>query len=130
MSNTKIASVTDKKSFGSLFVKEHVETTLSLYCMDGDKLGIGYESKFDGLKDGHVHGDPIEITGNMHKTIHQSPTISINISKFEKSATDITMEVKISVDAPVLGECVIFNKVLSGKLVANPGWHNVLKLSA
>lgn len=127
MSNTVIDSKSESHSFGFWPAKEHVKTTLSSVNMGQGKIGLTYESKFSGVKSGHVSGGPIEITGDETKVVNPSPKIEVIISNFSKTDTAVSMNVEITVAIPVIGTETIYNETLGGKYNREvAGWNAVV----
>lgn len=125
MGYTVIDKKTENHTYGALFVKEKVSTTISLVYLSNGNFGISYESKFSGVKDGHVQGGPVEITGNMNKVVNKSPKVTISISNFHKSDEIVAMTIKITVDIPVIGSETIYNQTLSGPYNSASGWETI-----
>lgn len=120
--NTDIQCKTEKHSFG--FGAEKVSTTLCLVNMGAGKVGLRYESKFSGIKDGDVSGGPIEIDGNLEKTIHNDPKVAITVSGYQNTGSYASMHVKIVVDGPFpIGKVTIYDQTLGGNFQAQAtGW--------
>ena len=127
MSSTVIDSKTESHSFGFWPVKEKVETTLSLVNMGQGKTGGNYNSKFSGVKSGHVSGGPIEISKNETKVVNPSPKVEVIVSNFSKTDTEVSMHIKITVDIPVIGTETIYSQTLGGKYNREVvGWNAVV----
>ena len=121
MSNTVIDKKTETHKFGGWIASESVTTTISLVNMGDGKFGLSYDSKFSGVKDGHVQGGPFAVDGNKNIKVHSSPDVHLTISKFDKTSSTISMNVDITVDIPVLGTKTIFDQTLSGTYAAAAG---------
>lgn len=125
MSNTVIDRKKESHSFGFWPAKEEVTTTITLIKNENDTFGILYESRFEGIKDGHVSGGPYEINGNESRVVNNSPKVKLIISNYYKSENTITMTVKITVDIPVIGTETIYKKTLSGDWGSMVVWRNI-----
>lgn len=113
-----IDSKTEKHSYNVFFSKENVETTLALiYTESTSSLGIGYYSKFSGIKEGHVKGGPIAVSGNTTVVANPNPKVTVIISQFHNDMPNnyISLHVTITVDIPALGKKTIYNQTLAGK---------------
>lgn len=122
MNYTVIDSKTDKHTYGTWPAKETVETTISLVEMDDGNFGLKYDSKFSGIKSGHVQGGPYQVDGNMEIKVNDNPKVMLIISNYNKTEEIIVMSVKITVNIPVIGTKTIFNETLSGNYTSNTGW--------
>lgn len=127
MSNIVIDSKTESHSFGALFAKEKVKTTISLVKMANAKFGLSYNSEFSGIKDGHVSGGPYEVSGNENLTAHDSPKVMLIISNYTVTAESISMNVEITVDIPVIGSETIYNETLSGTNTSGKPWSSIME---
>lgn len=120
MSNTIIDKKTDNHNFGSWPVKETVSTTLFLANMGSGKIGLSYDCKFSGVKNGHVQGVPIEVTENKNIVVNDSPKVTLIISNFNKTETYVSLHVKITV--LFMGTKTIYNETLGGEYTSESGW--------
>ncbi|MBD7912848.1 MULTISPECIES: hypothetical protein [Clostridium] len=125
-----IDSKTEKHTYGTLFLKETVTTTLTLlYTGSTTTYGLNYDSKFSGIKDGHVQGGPISVSDNITVVVNANPKVTVIISEFNNNIENhyISLHVIIKVDIPIIGEETIYDQTLGGKY--NPdktGWEVAL----
>ncbi|TAJ12216.1 hypothetical protein DMA11_13780 [Marinilabiliaceae bacterium JC017] len=123
VSNSVIDTKTEHhKFFVPPWYSEVVDTRLTLVTMGSGKVGILYDSKFSGVKSGHVHGGPIEVKGNT--VIKPDPRVTITISNFRKTDTYASMHIKIDVSAVI--SVTIFDQTLGGEITTNSGWKGTL----
>lgn len=113
-----IDSKTEKHSYNAFFSKENVETTLALiYTESTNSIGIGYYSKFSGIKEGHVQGGPIAVSGNITVVVNPNPKVTVIINQFHDDISNnyISLHVTITVDIPMLSKKTVYNQTLGGK---------------
>ncbi|MDS0527350.1 hypothetical protein NNC19_16795 [Clostridium sp. SHJSY1] len=112
-----IDSKTEKHSYAALFAKENIETTLTLiYTESSGSFRVNYDSKFSGIKEGHIQGGPIDISGNTSIVVNNNPKVSVIISQFHYDIPNnyISLHITITVDIPIIGNQIIYNQTLSG----------------
>jgi len=99
---------------------------VELVNLGGEKFGIQYRSKFFGIKDGDVVGEPIQVNRDTIKIVHNDPEVKIIISNYSKGSNHISMHIKINVDIPVIGEKTMYDKTLGGDYLRSIGWEAAL----
>ena len=114
MANSVIDTKTDTTSFGNIIVKENISTELSLVQTDTDAFGISYLISFTGTKSGSTSGGPIAVNKNETLQANANPKVTVTVSDYTDTGSNISMHVVIQVAIPVLGTKTIFNETLSG----------------
>jgi len=122
MSYTVIDKKEEVDTFGVWPVNEKVTTTLTLLNLGGGQIGTSYDSKFDGVKGGHVQGGPIVVDGDNTAIVNESPKVTVIVSEYKKNANYISMHVAITVDIPVIGMETIYSQTLGGYYEGISGW--------
>lgn len=125
MSSTVIDSKTQSHKFGVWPFTETVTTTLKLVEISSGTFGIIYDSKYSGIKDGHVGGGPIPISGNGSYEVNKSPKVEVIVTNYSDDGSSISMNIKITVDIPVLGTKTIFDATLGGAYSLG-GWESMV----
>jgi hypothetical protein len=112
---------TDEHSYGFLFFRETVTVTLTLIETDPGQFAIKYEAIFSGMKAGHIAGGPVSITGDSSTVVNPDPKVTVIVSNYSNDQQNhvISAHIKITVDAPVLGNIIIFDKSLGGQYGIN-----------
>ncbi|MFD2574250.1 hypothetical protein ACFSUS_26685 [Spirosoma soli] len=110
--------VIDQKTESHSYVVEKVTTTLTLVETAPGQFGILYEAKYSGVKDGHVSGGPLSVSGNGEYVVNKNPEITVTISNYSNTGSNISMQIKIYVNA--YGGHTIFNQALGGSFGGDP----------
>ena len=125
MSYPIIDSKTQKHTFSAIFKKETVVTTLDLVELSAGKFGVMYNSKYSGIKSGHVSGGPVAVSGNGSHVVNPNPKVEVIVSNYSDSGSHISMHIKITVAIPVLGTKTIFDATLGGEYGVG-GWDAIV----
>jgi hypothetical protein len=110
-----IDSKSDTKKFNHFPFSETVNTTIDLLELSTGKFAVNYRADYSGIKGGQLSGGPINIPGNGNYIENNDPKVTMMVSNYSDSGLVISMQLTITIDAPVIGTVTIFDQMLGGK---------------